>query len=499
MPDNRTELNEEKKITKILVSAYPTTSYTLITELSSDNVDDYGPRNPNTVRLYNELFRWNDVSEIGLDTPNDLWESCYKAIGSANQALNAIVELGNPESLKAEKGEALLARAYSHFILVNVFSMHYTTKDSNKDLGIPYLTSPETELSPQYSRGTVKEVYDHITKDIEEGLPLINDAIYNSTPKFHMNKAASYAFAARVALYMQQWAKAVDYANKAIGVNPIMRNTTALANSGAQSPVQMGVFYNASTERANLLIQTGFSNAGLVFGPYYEGSKYSHGSLIYNTETWGAPGAWGKLNSTAFRPRLYEYGGTNLDKVVAPHQPYLFEFTDPVAQIGYRHNIYAPFTVEETMLVRAEANIMLKKYPEAVEELKRVINNKLVNPVSAAFGLAQINTWAKETPYFTASLPTPKKQLAPEFLVEAGDQENLLHFLLHVRRNETLHLGLRWFDIKRYGIEVERRVLEAGTVVASIESATKLVNRDKRQALQLPKAVIAAGLQANPR
>ena len=73
----------------------------------------------------------------------------------------------------------------------------------------------ETELDPKYERGTVAEVYAKIEKDIEEGLPLINDVIY-SVPKYHFNKRAANAFAARFYLYYQKWDEAVKYATVAL-------------------------------------------------------------------------------------------------------------------------------------------------------------------------------------------------------------------------------------------------------------------------------------------
>lgn len=39
---------------------------------------------------------------------------------------------------------------------------------------------------------------------------------------------------------------------------------------------------------------------------------------------------------------------------------------------------------------------------------------------------------------------TPKKQLAPDFTIEEGMQENILHCILHIRRVTTLHEGMRW-------------------------------------------------------
>lgn len=42
VPDDRIELDSKDKVTKMLVSAYPTVSTILISELSSDNVTDNG-------------------------------------------------------------------------------------------------------------------------------------------------------------------------------------------------------------------------------------------------------------------------------------------------------------------------------------------------------------------------------------------------------------------------------------------------------------------------
>ena len=46
----------------------------------------------------------------------------------------------------------------------------------------------------------------NINIDIEEGLPLINNDIYD-VPSYHFNQRASYAFAARFNLFYEKWEK----------------------------------------------------------------------------------------------------------------------------------------------------------------------------------------------------------------------------------------------------------------------------------------------------
>ena len=97
--------------------------------------------------------------------------------------------------------------------------------------------------------------------------------------------------------------------------------------------------------------------------------------------------------------------------------------------------------------------------------------------------------------FYTPKAPTPKKALHPDFTVESGTQENLIHAILHVRRILTLHEGLRWFDIKRYGLEIYRRTVYNHEITVNDE----LKADDSRRAIQLPQSVITAGLEANPR
>lgn len=503
MPDNRAKLDNETKIDKLLVSAYPKMAYLVSAELSSDNVDDYGPTNPNSERFMEELFRWKDVTDIRDEVPKDVWEACYQAIASANASLQAIEEMGNPESLKPQRGEALAVRAYNHFILVNLFAQHYTKANASTDLGVTYMTKPEVELDPKYQRNTVQEVYDYIVADLDEALPLIDDSSFGSTPKYHMNSRAANALRARVALYMQDWEKAVSAANAAIGNNPtsLLRNYERIAADavGTRGFPNGAISYNKSEEKANLMLATAATQHGVLFGPYSYGSRYAHGAFLSETETTMAKGPYGQLASTGYVLRAFVYAGTNLDKVLYPRVSYMFEYTDPVAGIGYARGAYAPFTTEETMLIRAEALIHLKRYDEAIVDMKRWINNALVRPPST-FTVATVNDWANSIDYSTSRKPTAKKKLDTKMIsFETGTQENMLQAVLYIRRIETLHMGLRWFDIKRYGIEVERRVLTSGSSVASVETDTKLVARDKRAALQIPAEAIAAGFTPNPR
>lgn len=502
LPDNRAELDSESKIANLLVSAYPVNDYVLCAELSSDNVDDYGENNPHGGRFYEQLFNWEEVKESNNEDPSRIWSACYNAIAVANQALYAIDEMGNPTTLNACKGEALIARAYGHFVLVNMFSQHYTVEHGKTDLGITYMEKAETELNPTYKRNTVAEVYEKIEQDLEAGLPLIDDALY-TVPKYHFNKKAAYSLAARFYLYYQKWDKAIECATVALGSNPtsLLRDNVSLADLPRDPLAKVSLQYVSASQKANFLLQTAYSQLGTLFGAYYTGSRFTHGAVIAKSETIQTDAPWGKYVSNKDKTKNtyylmpWVYGGTNLDKVLLPRIPYLFEYTDAVSQTGYTRAVYAAFTAEETLLVRAEAYIMQKEYAKALNDMNMWVTNTVKN--GTALTNETITAWRKGLNYFTPNNPTPIKELHPDFTVEEGEQEAFVQTLLYMRRHETLHMGLRWFDVKRYGIEVTRRVIESGAVSLVTENVLK--TRDNRCALQIPADVISAGYEPNPR
>ncbi len=52
-----------------------------------------------------------------------------------NMALEAIEEAGDTDEYSTAKGEALVCRAFNHFILVNLFAEHYDPNKAEKYAG----------------------------------------------------------------------------------------------------------------------------------------------------------------------------------------------------------------------------------------------------------------------------------------------------------------------------------------------------------------------------
>ena len=500
MPDNRTELDTQEKIRSLLVSAYPETDYLLVSEFSSDNVDDFGPENPNTDPFIDEVYAWKDVTNTDNEDPEHIWQSSYSAIAAANQAIEAITNMVGPdaEGYEPEMAEALLCRAYSHFVLVNMFSQAYTEATADQKLGVTYMSAPEQGLNPKYERESVAQIYAKIDQDLQKALPLVSDNYY-TVPKYHFNQKAAYAFATRFYLYYEKPEEAVKYADACLGSAPatMLRDWRAQAKMTQDDEVLTNHFIDA-TLSANLLLITAYSKMGLCFtGPYSVYSKYAAGNYLATNETGIALATLlGKDNQSFFAVPMKVYQGTNHDKTTFWKLPYLFEFSDPVAQIGYYRTVYPAFTSDEVLLERAEAKLLLKQYDSAVADMNLWLSN--ISKTDWNLSAEEINNLLKDIPYSTALASTVKKKLNAPFLQSPSElQENLIHFCLLLKRVDTYAQGLRWFDVKRYGIEIQRRVMGSDGNPRTAGDVLKV--DDERRAIQVPRKVIDAGYTPNPR
>lgn len=143
---------------------------------------------------------------------------------------------------------------------------------------------------------------------------------------------------------------------------------------------------------------------------------------------------------------------------------------------------------------RAEAYVMTNQEDKAVAD----INSLLGTLAGVSSTKDQIVSYYNGLSYMRVPLRsdddrTIKKHLNPQgFSLPAyDDAEPLIQCVLHLRRVLSVHEGLRWYDIKRWGIEIGH--------VRSGNTEDVLTVDDPRRAIQLPQEVITAGLEANPR
>lgn len=366
--------NTPYKISRFLTYAYPLSSLAHISELSSDNTYEDETRN-----LYREDFQdlavyWKPITTTDgsayYDGTLKMWESYYYAIAQANEVLTLIEETQNfGDRNMASRGEALAVRAWSHFQLANVFCLPYNFDGQGgaTNLGIPYIAERVTTILPDYPRGTLKETYEKIDKDLQEAIPLLEkyNIYQNEIRRFHFTAEAAYAFAARFYLYYNQPDKAKEYADKLLGNNPIPQlrnwagNYTGIdaANANAKA-----LAYYHPTNSANLLVISLYTNFQFVTtgGESFTGSRYTHSNKCAADETlW--KNIWNvKRNRDEYNFAPYIYDKVFIDKVYQPKLPILNSYRSVEVQL----------TTDEALINRAEAKIRLGDLDGGLTDLK---------------------------------------------------------------------------------------------------------------------------------
>jgi len=505
LPDNRTTLDTPKKIAGLLVTAYPDRTPTLFNEWMSDNTDYMGAQNSQGNRGGDQYFFWQEQTEGGNDSPEMVWMLYYEGVYKANEALAAIEEQGGPKNdiLRNSKGEALLIRAYDHFILANEFCRPYNGKTSTKDAGLYYATgiADFSAAAEQSNRGTVADVYSKIAADIEAGIPLLNDTY--EVPKYHFNKQAAYAFATRFYLYYEKWEKAKEYADKLLGSNPAAslrdyRALQAMPLSKSDQAVKSAEAYCSASADCNLLVQTSVSNAGMALAPWLTSKRYTLTNYLSETELFQSNNIWGTSSNLIWKPFTVNSGENNFALLMK--LPREFEIRNTTTGSGYLRTLNVDFTMDEALLNRAEAEIMLGQNDAACADMtiwmKNFFNtNVTLTPTS-------VQTYFKTVSYAYADaakmVPSFKKHISPRFTIDAEGsvQESLLQCLLNFRRIETVHQGMRWMDIRRYNIEIPRRLIGANGRPS--QNLDWLEKDDPRQVVQIPQSIREAGVAGNP-
>ena len=525
-PDSRwIHIDSSDKVAKLLTSGYPSSVPAVICELMGDNLVDNNVVVPATHNdayslFHEEAYKWEDINSYSTsedDTPLEIWDKYYFGIATANHAIAAMKEMSadpahDPE-LAHSWGEAHIMRAYFHFVLVNVFAEAY--KDETKsaeDWGIPYVTTVEEVVRVDYSkpeyRKKVSEVYALIEKDIKEGIDLIDDSKY-TVPAYHFNRNAAYAFAARFYLFKRDYQNCLKYADMALGANPAT-SLRKWASMSANTINSLLNDYNDEKAPCNYLLLTTYSLQDRMLSA----CRYAINSGAKNVKVkMAGTGDNATVNIAATKDLLYEGGGPNWSSRVPAFDGKIyrwgagseygswlfrvyeyFEYTNKIAGIGYVHIIYQPFTAEETLLCRAEAKLYLGDRAGAIQDLGAWTASKMIDSELTQTNINNKYKGTADDNIFVNDMHPDK--MSSEFKVLTGDDLNVLNCILHFRRIETMFEGMRWFDIKRYGITVKHVYRGPQDYDATCDV---LEWNDPRRVIQIPYNAVDAGYPSSDR
>jgi len=468
-PDNRLEINTIEKLAALGARAYAQGSYIFTDELT-DLAGPMGMTNSkgqaldaggNTIGITNEqAYAFQEITDDN-DGSINYWNDAYNAIAHANQVIKSLPNVSADERHKeALMGEALLVRAYYHFMLVNLFGKHYDEATASEDLGIPYIDEPETSLLPEYQRETVQSTYDLVEKDMTEGLDLINEDFFSGTKKFRFSEKTGLALATRFYLWKGEFEKVIEMADTFYGErNPIdfIKDFSQIGGASYNETVDS---YNDPADESNLLFAQVFTTHQRRGTGYRLNNSELNRVLAspIGTHTYGlAGGVWQVGTQSRYLARLRE-----------------FFFRESLSSdVGFPYIIEQLFKGEEVILNRAEAKLRqtASDFDGALEDLNILVaahyNGATYTP-AIIDALALQNTVTRE--------------------------EELLDIIVEERKVEFLDHGLRWFDIRRFKIPITHEIpLQEGGGTATLEAD------DLRKVFQIPPDAIDNGLTPNPR
>jgi len=162
-------------------------------------------------------YRWSPDVFAGEALVQD-WSVPHSQIFYANIILEGLDDITNAErnspSYNSVKGFALFQRAFAFYNLAQLFIVPFDPSGSNDKPGIPLRLV--SDVNARYPRGTVKQTYDQVLKDLQSALLLAPDEV---SYRNRVSKAAVLALLARVYLSMGDYGNAELYADRVLKIN----------------------------------------------------------------------------------------------------------------------------------------------------------------------------------------------------------------------------------------------------------------------------------------
>ena len=193
------------------------------------------------------------------------WFTLYQFIKSCNDVINAVDPASAPDNLRGMLGQAYAARAFDYYMLMVLFEPvenKYTDISNVKGLTVPIVTEKtDGEASKNNPRVTHDELVKFIYSDLDMAEQLLDG--YTPTDRHLPSLAVTYGIRAKVALWDEDYAKAAEYARKAIntsGATPMTETEWTDPKSGFTTATSSWMWYvsYSSDNMANLCNFTGW-------------------------------------------------------------------------------------------------------------------------------------------------------------------------------------------------------------------------------------------------
>ncbi|VBB47212.1 RagB/SusD domain-containing protein [uncultured Paludibacter sp.] len=360
-----------------------------------------------------------------------VWNDMYSMIYTTNNVIGSISLETTEAKNKYYLAQGLAVRAYSYFILAQLYQFNYVGNESK--LCVPIITNENSNEAALNGapRKTVQEVYELILSDINNAITLLTSAEQSGihrNDKRYISLAVAYGLRARINLTMQKWSDALADANNAIShseATPASFNDVKVPSFWdiSEKNWMWGIIIAETDDVVSSGIVNWISHMGSLNYGYanYSGGRQIN-KILYNS-----------INSTDARKGWW----LNENKVSANLNTAQQQFMTAKSYKAYTQCKFAPYNNEvgtatnanDIPLMRIEEMYLIKAEAEAM---------------SGGDGSTTLTNFIKQyrDPNYTSTASTP-----------ADVQEEVFR----QRRIELWGEGLNWYDIMRLNKSIDRR------------------------------------------
>ena len=337
------------------------------------------------------IWQW-DIRSTNSEVES-VYAALYRIIGRCNFFLDQVDALRNSmtddasiETLDYYTGEVYCARALAYSELIKCFCKAYDPATAENELGVVLADTYFGEKPAK--RASLYDSYQFVIADLEKAEELL-DEDYNYYDSPYFTHAAAHAIHARVALYMQDWDKAIEESS-------ILIDSDAFALATCRS-------YASSTQTFLQYLWTNDASYEDIWRIGYTTTSYggAQGSIFLNFTTDYyyyypdyVPAQW-VLD-------LYTAGDARYDSYFVTLQTgYSHQLTWPLlikyygneslmANMIYHVNMPKPLRLAEQYLIRAEAYCQKGSYAAASTDLSTLRQTRFTSGGSIS---VNANNW----------------------------------------------------------------------------------------------------------
>lgn len=345
-----------------------------------------------------------------------VWRVYYGWVLNANFILGSVDEYKDDvdqQLYKTVKGEALCFRAFSHFMLVQMYAKRYQAGDANSQPGVPYRISPTLE---PMARNTVAECYANINKDLDDAITLLKG--YEAKDINHFTEKVVLGLKARVALAQQDYKTAADAAGQAIQIaekegHSLMKDEKQLMHG----------FSNITTETTEAVwAAMTLADQTVYFYSFYAYMSWNFNATAVRTGIKAINKlTYEKMSTTDLRRKWWDPTG----KASVPSSSF--------TRIPYQNRKFAARSTSDAVGDYAFMR-MAELYLINAEALARQGKNTEAQQVLTAFATTR----------------------DPQYKSKGNTGEALIEEIMTQRRIELWGEGFRWLDLKRLNLPLDR-------------------------------------------